>query len=530
MTLTPSEDLDLRPIRRALVAVSDKSGIVEMCSSLAEMGIEILSTGGTAAALREGGVEVRAVEDVTGFPEMMAGRLKTLHPRIHGGLLARRQEAGDMESCEEHGITPIDLLVVNLYPFERTVAAGASFEDTVEQIDIGGPAMVRAAAKNHHDVAVVVEPDRYESIIGELKETGGSICSATRKDLALEAFRRTAAYDGSISNWLGQQAEGAFPEAVTEQWTRIGELRYGENPHQQSAWYRRNDGDAFSIAEATCSGDKELSYNNLLDASAAIECCRGLQGPAAVVVKHCLPCGAAERPSSAAAFEAALAGDPISAFGGILALSEPLDVDLAKRLATKDLFFEVIHAPEFLPGAREAIRDGVKWGRSCRMLEGGETNQQDTSAVEIRSVPGAMLLQTRDRPLRGRDQFEVVTKCQPTDEQWQDLLFGWRVLPHVRSNGILLANQRAVTGVGAGQPSRVDAVHIACTKAGQRANGSSLASDAFFPFPDGVEAAIEAGVAAVIQPGGSIRDKKVIEVADAAGIAMVFTGERHFRH
>lgn len=525
-----TEDLQLRAVKRALIAVSDKSGIVELCSCLAQMGIEIVSTGGTAATLREGGIEVQAVEDITGFPEMMAGRIKTLHPRIHGGLLARRHETSDMESCHEHGITPIDLLVVNLYPFERTVAAEASFEETVEQIDIGGPAMVRAAAKNHHDVAVVVEPDRYQSIIGELEETGGALSAATRKDLALEAFRRTAAYDGSISNWLGQQIEGAFPEAVTEQWTRVGELRYGENPHQQSAWYRRNDGDAFSIADVTCYGDKELSYNNLLDASAAIECCRGLQGPAAVVVKHCLPCGAAERQSSAEAFEAALAGDPISAYGGILALSEPLDVDLAKRLATKDLFFEVIHAPEFLPGAREALRDGVKWGRSCRMLEGGETGQEDASAVEIRSVPGAMLLQTRDRPQRHRDQFEVVTERQPTDQEWQDLLFGWRVLPHVRSNGILLANQRAIMGVGAGQPSRVDAVHIACTKAAQRSAGCSLASDAFFPFADGVEAAIEAGVTAVIQPGGSIRDKAVIKVADAAAIAMVFTGERHFRH
>jgi phosphoribosylaminoimidazolecarboxamide formyltransferase/IMP cyclohydrolase len=530
MTDPSPEDLDLRPVKRALVAVSDKSGVVELCTSLAGMGIEILSTGGTAATLREGSVEVVAVEDVTGFPEMMSGRVKTLHPRIHGGLLARRHEAGDLESCHEHGIPPIDLLIVNLYPFERTVAAGASFEDTVEQIDIGGPAMVRAAAKNHHDVAVVVEPERYDAIVAELKETAGSLSAATRKDLALEAFRRTAAYDGSISNWFGQQAEGAFPETVTEQWNRVGSLRYGENPHQQAAWYQRNDGDAFSIAEANCEGGKELSYNNLLDASAAIECCRGLEGPAAVVVKHCLPCGAAEKQNLADAFESALAGDPISAFGGILALSEPLDVELAQRLATTDLFFEVIHAPKFLPGAREAIRDGVKWGRSCRMLEGGETGQSETIPVETRSVPGAMLLQTKDRPQLGRDQFKIATQRPPTDQEWQDLLFGWRVLPHVRSNGILLARDRAVVGVGAGQPSRVDAVHIACRKAGDQSKGSSLASDAFFPFPDGVEAAIEAGVSAVIQPGGSIRDESVIEIADAAGIAMVLTGERHFRH
>lgn len=530
MSAPAPENQQLRKVQRALVAVSDKRGIVELCSSLQQLGVEILSTGGTASVLGEGGVEVRPVEQVTDFPEMMGGRVKTLHPRIHGGLLARRDVEGDLEACHEHGIPTIDLLIVNLYPFEQTVAAGASFDDTVEQIDIGGPAMVRAAAKNHRDVAVVVDPDRYDMVIAELKEQDGQLSAATRQELALEAFRRTAAYDASISNWLGQQLEGPFPGSVTEQWNRIGSLRYGENPHQQAAWYLRNDGDSFSIADTTCHGGKALSYNNILDASAAIECCRGLEGPAAVVVKHCLPCGASERQNIDAAFEAALAGDPISSFGGILALSEPLDVELARRLATTDLFFEVIHAPKFLPGAIEAIRDGVKWGRSCRMLEGGETGEQETVPIEVRSVPGAMLLQTRDRNLKQREDFTVASDREPTDQEWQDLLFGWRVLPHVRSNGILLANDRAVVGVGAGQPSRVDAVHIACRKAGDRSKGSSLASDAFFPFPDGVEAAIDAGVTAVIQPGGSVRDGAVIEVADTAGIAMVFTGERHFRH
>ncbi|MDE0960264.1 MAG: bifunctional phosphoribosylaminoimidazolecarboxamide formyltransferase/IMP cyclohydrolase [Planctomycetota bacterium] len=530
MSAPSSTPKALRKIERALIAVSDKQGVVELCATLQQLGVEILSTGGTAAVLQAGGITVRPVEAVTGFPEMMGGRVKTLHPRVHGGLLARRDVEGDLESCHEHGIPPIDLLVVNLYPFEQTVAAGASFEETVEQIDIGGPAMVRAAAKNHRDVAVVVDPEKYPALIAELKEQECQLSGSTRVDLALEAFRRTAAYDASISNWLGQQVEGAFPESVTEQWTRVGPLRYGENPHQEAAWYQRNDGDSFSIADATCHGGKALSYNNILDASAAIECCRGLAGPAAVVVKHCLPCGAAERQSSGAAFEAALAGDPVSAFGGILALSEPLDEELAGRIATSELFFEVIHAPKFLPGAIQAIRDGVKWGRSCRMLEGGETGEQDTLPIEIRSVPGAMLLQTRDRNLQQRADFTIASQREPTDQEWQDLLFGWRVLPHVRSNGILLAHHRAVMGVGAGQPSRVDAVEIACRKAGDRCKGSSLASDAFFPFPDGVEAAISSGVTAVIQPGGSIRDGAVIEVADAAGIAMVFTGERHFRH
>ncbi len=530
MSESSPQDPNLREVQRALIAVSDKDGIVEFCTSLQNLGIEILSTGGTAAVLREGGVEVRAVEEVTDYPEMMGGRVKTLHPRIHGGLLARRDVEGDLESCHEHGIPPIDLLVVNLYPFEQTVAAGASFEDTVEQIDIGGPAMVRAASKNHRDVAVVVDPERYPSVLAELLENDGQLSGATRQGLALEAFRRTAAYDASISNWLGQELEGPFPGSVTEQWNRVGSLRYGENPHQQSAWYERNDGDGFSIAEATCHGGKALSYNNILDASAAIECCRGLEGAAAVVVKHCLPCGAAERQNLSDAFEAALAGDPISAFGGILALSQPLDVELAKRLATTDLFFEVIHAPKFLPGAVEAIRDGVKWGKSCRMLEGGEVGSTGAVPIELRSVPGAMLLQTRDQLLATREQYSVATSREPSDQEWEDLLFGWRVLPHVRSNGILLARDRSIQGVGAGQPSRVDAVGIACRKAGDGAKGSSLASDAFFPFADGVEAAIDAGVTAVIQPGGSVRDGAVIEVADAAGVAMVFTGERHFRH
>ncbi len=520
----------LRMIRRALVTVSDKSGVVDFCQQMVSMGIEILSTGGTAKTLREAGVPVRPVEDVTGFPEMMDGRIKTLHPRIHGGLLARRSVTADLESCDEYGIPPIDLLVVNLYPFERTAASGASFAETIEQIDIGGPAMVRAAAKNHPDVAVVVDPGSYPALINELTESDGQLCSDTRNRLALEAFRRTAAYDASISNWLGQQLEGPFPATVTEQWYQVGGLRYGENPHQEAAWYQRNDGDSFSIAEAICHGGKALSYNNILDAAAAIDCCRGLEGTAAVIVKHCLPCGAAEADTIDNAFSAALAGDPISAFGGILALSGELTVELARKISTPDHFFEVIHAPSYQEGSIEALQSGAKWGHSCRILEGGYFADEGAVPIEARAVPGAMLLQTRDLPTRTRNDFEVATDRKPTEEEWRDLLFGWRVLPHVRSNGILLAQSNAVVGVGAGQPSRVDAVHIACRKAGKKATGSALSSDAFFPFPDGVEAAIEAGVTAVIQPGGSRRDGEVIEAANKAGITMVFTGERHFRH
>ena len=516
-------------IERALIAVSDKEGIVPLATALQNMGVEILSTGGTARALREGGVEVRDVQDVTDFPEMMGGRIKTLHPRIHGGILARRHEPGDLESMREHGIPPIDLVVINLYPFEKTVARGASFEDTIEQIDIGGPAMVRAAAKNHADVAVVVDPGRYDAIVAEMRESDCSLSDATRRQLAVEAYCRTAAYDAAISNWFGEQVADGFAATRTEQWQLIQGLRYGENPHQQAAWYSRPDGDSFSFSDVRVLGGKELSYNNLLDAAAAIECCRGLQGPAAVVVKHCLPCGAAEKRNLGDAFEGALAGDPLSAFGGIVALSEPLDAKLAARISSPDLFFEVIHAPSFGAGATEAIRSGARWGKNCRLLEGGVSGGE-ARPFDLRSIPGGILLQQRDVATTPREDFRVVTSRPPSDSEWRDLLFGWRVLPHVRSNGILFAREQAVVGVGAGQPSRVDSVMIACRKAGDLASGAAMASDAFFPFPDGIEVAAAAGVTAVIQPGGSVRDDAAIEAADAAGMSMVLTGERHFRH
>lgn len=516
-------------IERALIAVWDKEGVVAFARALEKQGVEILSTGGTAQKLRDGGVEVRKVEEVTDYPEMMGGRIKTLHPRIHGGILARRHESGDLESMREHGIPAIDLVVINLYPFEQTVAAGASFSETIEQIDIGGPAMVRAAAKNHADVAVVVDPGRYDGIIAEMNENDGCLGEGTRKQLALEAFSRTAAYDAAISNWFGEELAEGFPPTWSEQWQLVQGLRYGENPHQQAAWYSRSDGDSFSFSDISVLGGKELSYNNLLDAASAIECCRGLEGPAAVVVKHCLPCGAAEKGTLGDAFEAALAGDPLSAFGGILAFSETLSAELAERIASPDLFFEVIHAPKFGPGAAEAIRNGARWGKNCRLLEGGG-RKGEQRPFDLRSIPGGMLMQQRDVSVTPTDEFRVVSSRQPTPEEWDDLLFGWRVLPHVRSNGILLARERSVVGVGAGQPSRVDSVKIACQKAPEKVQGSALASDAFFPFPDGIETAAAAGVSAVIQPGGSVRDEAVIEAANNAQVAMVLTGERHFRH
>ncbi len=521
-------------IERALIAVSDKRGIVELAGVLERFGIEILSTGGTARVLREGGIRVRAVEEVTGVPEMFGGRVKTLHPRIHGGILARRDREEDLEALRRHGILSIDLVIIDLYPFERAAAAGVGREEIIEEIDIGGPALIRAAAKNHAHVTVVTSPDAYPGLIADLERGGGTVAPERRSEYAAEAFRRTAAYDAAISNWLGRTLEGEFPSAWTEQWRRVAELRYGENPHQRGAWYARADGGDFSLAAAEVSGDKALSYNNLLDAAAAIECAAALARSAAVIVKHCLPCGAAERDDLEAAFAAALAGDPLSAFGGILALNGTLTRTLARRIAAPDRFFEVIHAPACEPGAREELRERARWGKNCRILIGGASLRAASPApprhFELRSLPGAVLVQERDSSQRGRDRWTVVSGREPSAAEWEDLEFAWRVIPWVKSNGILLAKERMVVGVGAGQPSRVDAVALACRKAADRATGAALASDAFFPFADGVEEAARAGVRAAIQPGGSLRDAEVIDAADRAGMALVVTGERHFRH
>ena len=516
-------------VQRALIAVSDKAGIVELARQLREHDIEIVSTGGTARTLREGGVEVREVAEITGFPEMLGGRVKTLHPRVHGGILARRDLAEDRAALDEHGIGAIDLVVVNLYPFERRVAEGIGWDEAVEEIDIGGPTMIRAAAKNHAHVTVVTDPSRYDELAAALAAHDGSVPLVLRRSLAAAAFRRTAAYDAAITNWFGQQLDGDLPATWTEQWQRVSALRYGENPHQRAAWYRRTDTHPVDLSLCTVSGAKELSYNNLLDVGAAIDTVRALGESAAVIVKHCLPCGAAERGDLLQAFEAALAGDPLSAFGGILAVNDTFTQALAERVATPDHFFEVIHAPAIEPGAEQALRGGARWGKNLRLLIGGE-HAGGGDSWEVRSIPGGVLVQDRDRPAKGREEFRVATKREPTPAEWEDLLFAWRVIPTVRSNAILLAQERSVVGVGAGQPSRVDAVKIAVTKAGERAVGSALASDAFFPFPDGVEAAAAAGITAVIQPGGSVRDDLVVTAADAAGMTLVLTGERHFKH
>lgn len=517
--------------RRALITVSDKEGITEFSARLIRLGFEIVSTGGTARTLRQAGLDVTEVSELTGFPEILGGRVKTLHPHVHGAILARLDLPSDRAVLRQLGVTPFELVVVNLYPFERRVAAGISFSDAIEEIDIGGPTMIRAAAKNHPHVAVIVDPSRYGDVAAELESAPGPLSAETRRALAVEAFRRTAAYDAAISNWFGEQVDGpGLPRVRTEQWHRVGELRYGENPHQRAAWYSREDHGAFSLAQTERTEGKAISYNNLLDVAAAAECARALVRQGVAIIKHCIPCGAAEHDDQVQAFERALAGDPLSAFGGILALNQPLTRTLATRLTTPDLFFEVIHAPDFEAGALEAIRDGVKWGRGCRFLRGGVNSTGEPRPLEIRSIPGALLMQERDVAVVPRDRFEVATPTEPTASEWEDLLFAWRVVPFVRSNAILLARGASVLGVGSGQPSRVDAVHLACRKAGSHAAGSVLASDAFFPFPDGVEAAAAAGVRAIIQPGGSMRDGAVVEAASRAGMAMVITGERHFRH
>lgn len=518
--------------RRALITVSQKEGITDFAAGLTRLGFEIVSTGGTARALRQAGLSVTDVSECTGFPEILGGRVKTLHPHIHAAILARLDVGSDRATLDHHQLTPFELVVVNLYPFAQRVASGVDFAEAIEEIDIGGPTLIRAAAKNHLHVAVVVDPEQYPAVLEELERgRAAPLSPATRKRLAVEAFRRTAAYDAAISNWFGEQLDGpGLPAVRTEQWQRIGELRYGENPHQRAAWYVRDDSGAFSLAKSQRHEGKAISYNNLLDVAAAAECAQALVHPGAAIIKHCIPCGAAEHENLVVAFERALAGDPLSAFGGILAVNRPCSRELAARVATSELFFEVIHAPTFEAGAMESIRDGVKWGRSCRFLVGGSSHAGIARPLELRSLPGALLLQERDVPVASRADFRVVTRSEPTPDEWTDLLFAWRVIPFVRSNAIVLARAAALVGVGSGQPSRVDAVHLACRKAGAHAQGSVLASDAFFPFADGVEAAAAAGVRAIIQPGGSVRDEAVVEAADRAGLTMVMTGERHFRH
>jgi phosphoribosylaminoimidazolecarboxamide formyltransferase/IMP cyclohydrolase len=504
--------------RRALLSVSDKSGLPDFARSLAALGFELYSTGGTLEALSEEGVEARPVSDLTGFPEIMDGRIKTLHPGVHGGLLARRDKPEHLAALEKHGLKTIDVLCVNLYPFLETAGRdGASVEEVIEDIDIGGPAMIRAAAKNHEAVLVVVRPERYADVIEAL--SAGEVAPNLRQELAAEAYAHTAHYDAAVSGWL---QEDRFPPELPFGGRLVRKLRYGENPHQEAAFYRLPSMTG-GLASAKQLQGGELSYNNIQDAAAAFALASEFQHPAAAIIKHTNPCGCAISADIADAYRRAFECDKVSAYGGVVAVNRPLDADTAEEIAA--IFVEVVIAPGFRPEALAVMGRKAK----VRLLEVAPTHAL-WGDLEFRSVPGGFLAQTPDRGRLDPDAAKVVSKRKPTEAEWEELAFAWKVVKHVKSNAIVLANDSAAVGVGAGQMSRVEAVGLAVARAGDRAKGSVMASDAFFPFADGVEAGIAAGVTAIAQPGGSIRDKDAIAAADKAKVAMVFTGVRHFRH
>jgi phosphoribosylaminoimidazolecarboxamide formyltransferase/IMP cyclohydrolase len=516
-------------VARALISVSDKSGVVEFARALAALGVQLISTGGTAKLLEKEGVSATEVSAHTGFPEMLDGRVKTLHPKIHGGILARRDSREHMAAIEQAGIAPIDLVAVNLYPFQATVAdPDCTVENAIENIDIGGPALLRAAAKNHAGVAVVVDPADYASVLEEIRSTGG-VAGATRFALASKVFAHTAGYDGAIANYLSsldaERRRGAYPGVLSLQFHKLQDMRYGENPHQTAAFYRDAQPVAGGIASYSVLQGKELSYNNVADADAAWECVKGFAEPACVIVKHANPCGAAIAGSPLAAYRKAFATDPVSAFGGILAFNRALDRAAAEE--TGKQFAEVIIAPRIEPAAREFL--AAK--QNLRLLEVPMSHA--TQAHDYKRVGGGLLVQSSDSKAPGKNDLVVKTRNKPTAAQWADLLFAWQVAKYVKSNAIVFCRDGATLGVGAGQMSRVDSARIAAIKAqnaGLAMNNAAVASDAFFPFRDGLDAVIDAGARAVIQPGGSVRDAEVIAAADERGIAMVFTGIRHFRH
>jgi phosphoribosylaminoimidazolecarboxamide formyltransferase/IMP cyclohydrolase len=525
-----------RRVTRALLSVSDKTGLIEFARALATHNIELVSTGGTAKAIAAAGLKVRDVSELTGFPEMMDGRVKTLHPKVHGGLLAIRDNAEHAQAMKDHGIAPIDLLVVNLYPFEATVEKGADFDECIENIDIGGPAMIRAAAKNHDDVAVVVEASDYQAVLDELAANQGATTRSLRRRLAAKAYARTAAYDAAISNWFAGELNTTAPDFRAFGGRLIQALRYGENPHQHAAFYRTPDHRA-GVATSRQLQGKELSYNNINDTDAAYECLAEFDArrtPAVVIVKHANPCGVAEGADLVSAYRRALACDPTSAFGGIVALNRTLDADAARAIT--EIFTEVIIAPD---ATEEAIAI-VAAKKNLRLLLAGSLPDPRSLGLTAKTVAGGMLVQSRDNAVVDDMILKAVTKRAPSDAEMRDLRFAFRVAKHVKSNTIVYAKDLATVGIGAGQMSRIDSARIAARKAQDAADeaklpfpmtkGSVVASDAFFPFADGLLVAIEAGATAVIQPGGSIRDDEVIKAADDAGIAMVLTGVRHFRH
>jgi phosphoribosylaminoimidazolecarboxamide formyltransferase / IMP cyclohydrolase len=515
-------------IERALLTVFDKRGVVDFARALADLGVEIISTGGTAAELAEAGIESRTIEDYTGFPEILDGRVKTLHPAIFAGLLAVRTREDHRLTLAEHGIAPIDLVCVNLYPFERTAARrGVPDAEVIEHIDVGGPTLIRAAAKNHAHVGVVVRPESYDAVIEELNETGGSLSAQTRESLATEAFGATARYDAAISRWFAER-EDDFPTHFVAAFEKVLDLSYGENPHQRAAYYEQVGMRTHLLARTVKVHGRELSFNNLLDLDSGRRLAREFEVPAATIIKHNNPCGAAIGDSVLEAYDRALACDPRSAYGGVVVLNRDVDVELARRLSEN--FIELLFAPGYSHEALEILRAKP----NVRIIEDSERRKPQPGDRDLRKVLGGVMLQDRDSDFQERADMEVVTERKPTEPEWGELLFAWKVVRHVRSNAIVISKDLGTIGIGAGQMSRVDAVRLAIEKAREtqpdKLAGAAMASDAFFPFADGVQAAIDAGVKTIVQPGGSKRDPEVIEACDRAGVAMVFTGRRHFRH
>jgi phosphoribosylaminoimidazolecarboxamide formyltransferase/IMP cyclohydrolase len=518
----------MRKVARALLSVSDKTGVVDFAAGLVELGVEILSTGGTARLLRESGLEVRDVSEVTGFPEMLDGRVKTLHPKVHGGILAVRSNPEHRKQVAEHGIELIDLVVVNLYPFEKTAAKpGVTLEELIENIDIGGPSMIRSAAKNFQDVTVVVDATDFSLVLAELRGNKGSISRETRARLARKAFATTAAYDGAISTTLQRWAEGAaLPERLHLNYRKALDLRYGENPHQRAALYVDPAAGGRGLASARHLQGKELSFNNLVDLEAAWRLVREFDEPTTVIIKHTNPCGVGSAATLAESYQRALEVDPVSAYGSVIALNRPMDAETAE--AMRKLFVEAVVAPGYEPAALERLGER----KNLRLLD-MVVAPGDEEGLQLKAIGGGLLVQSPDTLGACPQDWKCVTERQPTESEMRGLVFAWRVVKHVKSNAIVYAREGVLVGVGAGQMSRVDSVRLGAAKARELKHaleGTVVASDAFFPFPDGVEQAARAGASAVVQPGGSVRDKEVIEAANRLGLAMMFTGARHFRH
>lgn len=511
-------------VRRALLTVSDKRGLVEFARGLADLGVEIVSTGGTARELEGAGLTIRAIDDYTGFPEILDGRVKTLNPKIYAGLLAVRSNPEHVGTLAEHGIEPIDMVCVNLYPFERTASRrGVSDEEVIENIDIGGPTLIRAAAKNHQFAAVVVTPESYDAVLEELKMTDGRLSEQTREALALDAFSYTARYDAAISRWFAER-EDDFPAMYPRVYEKVLDLTYGENPHQRAAYYATAGARTHLLSMVSKLHGKELSFNNLLDLDSARRLVGEYEIPAVAILKHNNPCGAAVASSPLEAYERAFECDPVSAYGGVFVFNRRVEADVATKL--NEIFVELVFAPGYSEEALEILTQKP----NIRILEDQERRTEPIAEHDIRRVRGGLLIQDRDEDLESRDEMRVVTERPPTEREWGELLFAWKVCKHVRSNAIVLAKNLATVGIGAGQMSRVDSVELAVRKARRSLDGAALASDAFFPFADGPQAAIDAGVRAIIQPGGSKRDEEVIAACNAASVAMVFTSRRHFRH